>query len=38
MREVRNTYNILTGKPEGKRPLGNLSVDGNITLELILGK
>jgi hypothetical protein len=22
MEEVRNAYNILVGKPEGKRPLG----------------
>jgi len=22
MREMRNVYNILIGKPEGKRPLG----------------
>jgi hypothetical protein len=22
MREVRNAYNILVGKPEGKEPLG----------------
>jgi hypothetical protein len=24
MREMRNVYNILVGKPEGKRPLGRL--------------
>jgi hypothetical protein len=28
--EMRNTYKILVGKPEGKRPLKNLGVDGRI--------
>jgi hypothetical protein len=23
MGEIKNAYNILIGKPEGKRPLGN---------------
>jgi hypothetical protein len=37
MRKMRNAYNILVGKPAGKRPLEDLGVDGNI-LEWILGK
>jgi hypothetical protein len=37
MGEMGNEYNILVGKPEGKRPLGSLSVDGSI-LEWVLGK
>jgi hypothetical protein len=28
MGEKRNTYRILVGKPEGKRPLGRLDVGG----------
>jgi hypothetical protein len=28
MREKRNAYRILIGKPEGKRPLGRQDVDG----------
>jgi hypothetical protein len=28
----------LVGKPEGKRPLRNLKIDGKIILEWILGK
>jgi hypothetical protein len=35
---VRNAYEILVGKPEGKRPLGVLGIDGRIILERILGK
>jgi hypothetical protein len=27
---MRNTYKILVRKPEGKRALGNLVVDGRI--------
>jgi hypothetical protein len=36
MGEKRNTYRILVGKPEGKRPLGRPSVGGRIILEWIL--
>jgi hypothetical protein len=32
-----NAYRILVGKPEGKRPLGNLDVGGRI-LKWTLGK
>ena len=32
MGEEREVYRILVGKPEGKRPLGNLGVDGWIIL------
>jgi hypothetical protein len=35
---VRGTYNILVGKPEGKRPLGRPGIDGKIALRWILGK
>jgi hypothetical protein len=35
---MRNGYNILVGKSEGKRPLGDLGIDGKIILEWILGK
>jgi len=31
--EARNANKILVGKPEGKRPLGDLAVDGRITSE-----
>jgi hypothetical protein len=37
MGEMRNAYNILVGKSEGKRPLGRLGIDGKIILEWILG-
>jgi hypothetical protein len=30
MVQKRNANKILAGKPEGKRPLGRLGVDGNI--------
>jgi hypothetical protein len=30
--EKRGVYRVLVGKPEGKRPLGNLGVDGRIIL------
>jgi hypothetical protein len=36
--EVRVAYNILVGKPEGRRPLEDLGVDWRITLRWILGK
>jgi hypothetical protein len=35
---MRNAYNILVGKPKGKRPLGDSGVDGKIKLEWILSK
>jgi hypothetical protein len=38
MEKVRNAYNILVRKPEGKRQLGNLGVNRRIILEWILGK
>jgi hypothetical protein len=28
MEVLRNSYNILVGKPEGKRPLEDLDIDG----------
>jgi hypothetical protein len=34
----RNAYNSLVEKLEGKRPLGNLGIDGRIILKCILGK
>jgi hypothetical protein len=34
--EKRNAYRIFVGKPEGKRPLGTLEVDGRIILKWIL--
>jgi hypothetical protein len=33
--EKRNIYRILVGKPEGKRPLEYLNVDGWIILKCI---
>jgi hypothetical protein len=38
MGQMRNVYNILGGKPEGNRPLEDLSIDGKIILEFILRK
>jgi hypothetical protein len=32
-REMRNTHRILVGKPEEKRPLKDLGVDGRIILK-----
>jgi hypothetical protein len=32
MGEERGVYRVLVGKPEGKRPLGDLGVDGWIIL------
>jgi len=32
MVEQRRVYRVLVGKPEGKRPLGDLGVDGWIIL------
>jgi hypothetical protein len=36
MPEMRNTYKILVGKPEGKNDLKDLGIDGKITLVWIL--
>jgi hypothetical protein len=33
MDEIRSKYKILFGKPEGKRPLVDLAVDGRIILK-----
>jgi hypothetical protein len=38
MIEIRNTYNILVGKSEGKRPLRRPGLRWGIILEWILGK
>jgi hypothetical protein len=38
MGEMRNSYKISIGKPEGKRPLEKPGVDGRIILKWILGK
>jgi hypothetical protein len=39
MGEVSGAYNILVGRPEGRRPLGkHLGIDGRTTLRWILGK
>jgi hypothetical protein len=34
----RNEYRVLVGKPEGKRPLGDLDVGGRVILRWILEK
>jgi hypothetical protein len=34
--EKRNVYKILVGKPEGKRPLEDLGIVGNMILKWIL--
>jgi hypothetical protein len=36
--EIRNSYNILIRKPEGKDNSEDLSIDGRIILEGILEK
>jgi hypothetical protein len=38
MIEKRNTYRVLVGKPEGKRPLGRLRHRWDVILKLILEK
>jgi hypothetical protein len=35
--EIRDAYNILIGKPEGKNHLEDPGIDGKIILEWILG-
>jgi hypothetical protein len=38
MREKKNAYRILVGKPEGKRPVGRPRRRGRIILKQILGR
>jgi hypothetical protein len=38
MGEMTNEYKILVGKPEAKRPVGRIRLDGKIILEWFLGK
>jgi hypothetical protein len=38
MREIRNSYKISVGRPEGKRPSADLGVDRRITLKWMSGK
>jgi hypothetical protein len=38
VRENRNAYRSLVGKPKGKRPVERLRVDGKIISKLILKK
>jgi hypothetical protein len=38
MGERRDTYRVLVGKPEGKRPLGSPGVDERIILRWIFRK
>jgi hypothetical protein len=38
MGDVRGEYNILVGKPEGRRPLGRPRRRWEVTLRWILGK
>ena len=33
--EKRGSYSVLVGKPEGKRSLGNIGVDGKMILKRI---
>jgi hypothetical protein len=35
---MRNAYNILVGKPEGKRPLGRLLHRWEDNIIMVLGK
>jgi len=37
MRDTRNAYKILVGKPEGKDHSQDLDADGKTIIELILG-
>jgi hypothetical protein len=38
MGEVRGEYNILVGRPEGRRPLGRLRHRGKDNIEMDLGE
>jgi len=38
MGEGRGVHRVLVRKPEGKRPLGDLDVDGRIILRWVFGK
>jgi hypothetical protein len=38
MGEVRGAYNILVGRPEGRRPLGRLSRRWEYNIEVDLGE
>ena len=38
MEERLDTYRRLVEKPEGKRPLGRVNMDGSIILKFILQK
>jgi hypothetical protein len=38
MREMRNAYKILIGKPENKRPLGRIRRRWEDDIKWILGK
>jgi hypothetical protein len=33
MVQKRGLYRVLVGKPEGKKPLGNLDIDGRLILK-----
>jgi hypothetical protein len=37
-KKMRNAYKIIVRKPEWKRPLGRLGIDGRIILNWILRK
>jgi hypothetical protein len=38
MGEIRNAYRISVGKPNGKKPLGRLSIEMKIRLKCLLEK
>jgi hypothetical protein len=38
MEDMKNAYNVWTGKPEGKRLIGHLGVDRRIILKWMLEK
>jgi len=38
MGEKRGVYRVLVGKPERKRPVGEIGVDGRIILKCIVKK